>query len=801
MDIEKIIAQMTLEEKASLCSGSDSWHTQPIERLDVPAVMMADGPHGLRKEIVTGKSDIIRDSYPAICFPTASALASSWNRDLVRQVGTAIGEECLAQQVSVVLGPGANIKRSPLCGRNFEYFSEDPYLTGEMAAAFIQGVQNTGVGTSLKHFTANNQEYRRMLISAVVDERALREIYLAGFETAVKKGKPWTVMAAYNKVNGAYCTENEKLLNNILRDKWGFEGIVISDWGAVNDRVSGIAAGMDLEMPGIPNGNQELIVQAVQEGRLSRAALDRVVRHMLDFINTCEAHLKEDYQCDLETHHQLAMQAAAESAVLLKNESNLLPIKKEDSIALIGQFAKMPRYQGSGSSLIHPSRLDTLYDAMRAYAGTDRIKYADGYLLDAEDKNGILQDHAVNIAKNADIVVICAGLTDMDEVESMDRQHLRLPEAQEDLINAVSQVNPNIIVLLSNGSPVEMPWIKNVPAVLEGYLSGQAGAGAHCALLYGEINPSGKLAETFPLSLEDTPSYAYFPGGPRTVEYRESIFVGYRFYDSVKKDVLFPFGYGLSYTTFTYHDLGVVKKRGGIIRGSFVVKNTGQMAGSEIAQIYVHPKTSGVYRPDQELKEFIKIDLRSGEEKKVSFELDRRSFAYFSKAVGDWVVEGGEYEIRVGASSRDIRLSTVITIDGDENIHESTPSSFYRHFPQDALVPKKAFAQILGHDVPENSRQTKPYTLNTPIMDMQDSLVGRVLKKVIGNQIEKMVEEDMHKPTRMMIEQMALESPLRVLMMFSAGVLNRRMLDRLLKLANFRFVWCSRAKLRSGNKK
>jgi len=788
MDVEKLLQQMTIEEKASLCSGSDSWHTQPIKRLDIPAVMMADGPHGLRKEVAEGKGDILRDSYPATCFPTASALASTWNRALVGKVGKAIGEEALAEGVSVVLGPGANIKRSPLCGRNFEYYSEDPYLGGEMAAAFIQGAHEMGVGASLKHFAANNQEYRRMLIDAVVDERALREIYLAGFEIAVKKGKPWTVMAAYNRLNGIYCCENRWLLQDVLRGEWGFDGIVVSDWGAVNDRVQGVKAGLDLEMPGVPNGNRELIEKALKDGKLTEAELDAVTRRMLQFIDRCSSHKKDGYTYDTDAHHTLAMQAAAEGAVLLKNSNGSLPIAKEARVALIGQFAKTPRYQGSGSSLIHPSKLDCLYDAMCAYAGQERILYADGYPLGGGEDAQALLTEAVAAAGVADVVVVCAGLTDMDEVESLDRQHMRLPATHDRLIEAVATVNAQTVVLLSNGSPVEMPWIDKVAAVLEGYLGGQAGAGAHCRLLYGEENPSGKLAETFPITLDDTPADTYFPGGPKTVEYRESIYVGYRFYEKVQKDVLFPFGHGLSYTRFAYHDLVVEHIHGGIVKVTFKVENIGDRAGKEISQIYVHTPRSSVFRPEKELRGFEKVELAPGERQSIEVMLDERDFAFYSTQFHDWVVLKGDYEVRVGSSSCDIRLKANFQLDGKTTEKISTSNAFYSKFPVDAQVPQSAFERLLGRALPDNDPDPRPFDLNTPIMDMQGSLVGRILRRVIRKQIDVMVDKDIHGPTRLMIEQMALESPLRVLMMFSGGALKRRTLDRLLKLANSRIL-------------
>lgn len=802
MDIEKILCELTVEEKAGLCAGSDTWHTYPIERLGIPSVMVADGPHGLRKVLVEGDGEILRDSYPATCFPTASALASTWNVDLVKQVGNAIGDECLAERVSVILGPGVNIKRSPLCGRNFEYFSEDPFLTGEIATAFIKGVQEKGVGTSLKHYAVNNQEYRRMLIDVVVDERALREIYLAGFETAVKRAKPWTVMASYNKVNGTYCTENEKLLDAILREEWGFNGIVISDWGAVNERVDGVAAGLDLEMPGVLNGNEALIVEAVRSGILDENILDGVVRRMLALIDKSVSSIQEEYICDLNVNHQLARETASEGAVLLKNEGNLLPLEKDTNVALIGQFAKNPRYQGSGSSLIHPSRMDTLYETMVAYAGIENIDFADGYSLAGDANEDALIAEAVYVANKADVAVVCARLTDMDEMESMDRGHMRLPIEHDKLIAAVVEANPNTIVLLSNGSPVEMSWIREVPAVLEGYLGGQAGAGAHCAILYGEVNPSGKLAETFPIALEDNPSYPQFPGGPCTVEYRESIYVGYRFYDSVGKEVLFPFGHGLSYTTFAYSDLKISKKQikaGDELKISFKVKNIGSMAGKEIAQLYIKDTQSIVFRPEKELKGFVQVSLKPGEDEVVSISLNKRAFAYYDVEKADWTVEPGEFEILVGGSSRNIHLSETVQLKREEQEQPSTSSVWYGDFPENAEVPLNKFEELLGKRVPENPADSRPYTLNTPILDMRRSLIGRILEKIIRKQIDSLVPADMHGPTRMMFEQMALESPLHVLITFSSGALNKSTLEGLLHLANGK-IWLGVSQLIRANR-
>jgi len=679
-DIKKLISEMTLEEKASLCSGLDFWHLKGIERLGIPSIMVSDGPHGLRKQPERGDHAGLYNSVPATCFPTAVGLASSWNRKLIEKVGAALGEECQAEGVSVILGPGANIKRSPLCGRNFEYFSEDPYLSSEMAASHIKGVQSQGVGTSLKHFAANNQEHRRMSVDAVIDERTFREIYLASFEGAVKKGKPWTVMCSYNKINGTYSSENKYLLTEILRDEWGFEGIVVSDWGAVNERVEGLEAGLDLEMPSSFGIGDQKIVQAVREGKLSEEVLDRAVERILNLIFKAMDNRKENATYDKEEHHRLAREVARECMVLLKNEDKILPLKREGTIAVIGEFAKKPRYQGGGSSHVNPTKLDDIFEEIRKSAGDNvNVVYAQGYSLEKDEVDEGLLEEAKRVAVSADVAVIFAGLPERYESEGYDRQHMRMPESHCALIEAVAEVQPNVVVVLSNGSPVEMPWVDKVKGLLEAYLGGQALGGAIADLLFGDANPSGKLAETFPKKLSDNPSYLNFPGEGDRVEYREGIFVGYRYYDKKDIEPLFPFGYGLSYTTFEYSDLAISKKEildTETVTVSVKVKNTGEMAGKEIVQLYVRDVESSVIRPEKELKGFEKVELQPGEEKTVTFELDKRAFAYYNVDIGDWHVETGEFEIMIGKSSRDIVLKDKIfvksTVTVRKPVHRNT---------------------------------------------------------------------------------------------------------------------------------
>ncbi|WP_334073305.1 MULTISPECIES: glycoside hydrolase family 3 C-terminal domain-containing protein [Paenibacillus] len=662
--IEEIIKQLTLEEKASLCSGADFWHTESVERLGVPSVMVTDGPHGLRKQDETSDHLGLHDSVPATCFPTAAGMGASWNRDLIHRVGVALGTECQAANVAVLLGPGANIKRSPLCGRNFEYFSEDPFLSSEMAAHHIEGVQSQGVGTSLKHFAANNQEHRRMSVDAIVDERTMREIYLASFEGAVKQAQPWSVMCAYNKVNGEYASENETLLTRILREEWGFEGFVVSDWGAVNDRVKALRAGMELEMPGNGGIHDRDIVEAVRNGTLPEETLDRAVERLLAFLQKAGQERKAQTVVDLEAHHALAKQMACESMVLLKNEG-ILPLQSGTSLAVIGEFAVRPRYQGGGSSHVNPTKLDEPLGEIRRLASAGSVAYAQGYRIDSDEIETALIEAAAETAANAEVAVVFAGLPDRYESEGYDRTHLSIPESHLALIEAVAARQPNLVVVLCNGAPVEMPWLDKTKAVLEGYLGGQAFGGAVADLLLGIANPSGRLAETFPVRLSDNPSYLFFPGEGDRVEYREGPFVGYRYYDTKEIKPLFAFGHGLSYTSFELLDMELNRATlhdDESLEVQVTLKNTGSRVGKEVVQLYVRDLKSSVVRPFQELKGFHKVELQPGEVQTVRFTLDKRAFAYYNVALADWHVESGEFEIRVGSSSRDIALTRKVTV-------------------------------------------------------------------------------------------------------------------------------------------
>lgn len=658
-DIRKLISELTLEEKAGLTSGKDAWKTKAVERLGIGSARTSDGPHGLRAD------DYSRPDHatmPAVCFPTAVTTASSFDTELVGELGKELGRECQAYGVDVLLGPGVNIKRSPLCGRNFEYFSEDPCLAGEMATAFVNGVQSQGVGTSVKHFFGNSQETRRFTSSSEIDERTMREIYLPAFERVVKKAQPWTIMAAYNKINGTYATANEWAIDEVLREEWGFEGLVMSDWGATHDRVGAIEAGTDLTMPAEDTDKQ--IVEAVKSGKLPESVLDRCCERVLELVFKSEAGRKPDAKCDLEAAHKLARKIAGNSMVLLKNDGCFLPLEKSDRIAFIGAFAKNPRVQGGGSSHIEETKKDGALDAAREL-GAVNITYAEAYDRDSGRTSTELFTEALRVAKDADKVVLFIGLPDWMESEGGDRRHMGLPDDHNRLVEAICEINPNTAVVLHNGSPVELPWIDAPKAVLESYLGGQASGGAVADILFGDVNPSGRLAESFPKKLEDNPSYLYYFGEKDTVKYNEGIFVGYRYYETKKLEPLYPFGYGLSYTEFEYRSLTADKYMIDVtdaesfdtaVRVSVTVRNIGDRAGKEAVQLYVEPHRGDVIRPVRELRAFKKVELEPGEEKTVSFELSPRDFAYWDSELHCWNVENKGAEIEICRNSHDVVL-------------------------------------------------------------------------------------------------------------------------------------------------
>lgn len=670
--IDQLISQLTLEEKIALCSGRDDWSTMPIDRLNIPWIWLSDGPHGLRRAPATNKPGY-GDQLPATCFPTASALAATWDVDLVYKVGQTLGEECQAQDVNILLGPGVNIKRSVLGGRNFEYFSEDPILSGEIGAAFINGVQSQGVGTSLKHFAANNVETMRMFNSSNMDNRTLHEIYLTPFEIAVKKAQPWTVMASYNRIQGVYGTQNSFLLTEMLKKEWGFKGIVISDWFAVINRVEAMKAGMHIEMPKVSAVNNAIAVEAFKNGELDIKVVDALVKEILTIVFKAKSLEKEGIALNLEKNHAFARQVASEAATLLKNNHKVLPITKEkyQKVAIIGEFAVAPRYQGNGSSQVKPTKLDKALDIIKNEYGSDiTISYVQGYNL-ADDNDLSLIDEAKKVAAKADVVLIFAGLPLQYESEGIDRTHINMPPSHNKLISEIAAVQKNTVVVLTNGSAVTMPWINEVAGVLETWLGGQAGAGGISDVLFGKVNPSGKLAETFPLKLEDTPAFFNFPGEQGEVTYGERIFVGYRYYDERKIEPLFPFGFGLSYTNFEYSDLKFSAKNTTDKDGltvSLTVKNTGDVKGKEIVQLYVSDVKSTLQRPEKELKNFVKIELAPGQEKKVTFKLESRDFSYFDEKRNRWIAESGEFVISAASSSRDIRLSDKVHMQSTQKI-------------------------------------------------------------------------------------------------------------------------------------
>lgn len=689
MDVKALVSQMTLEEKAGLCSGLDFWHTKPVERLGVPSVMVSDGPHGLRKQDDKVDHLGVNDSIKAVCMPAACATASSFDRELIGRMGQAIGESCQHEKLGVVLGPAVNIKRSPLCGRNFEYFSEDPYLAGEMSAAYINGVQSRNVGTSIKHFAANNQEHRRMSSSSNADERTLREIYFPAFEISVRKAQPWTVMCSYNRVNGVYASENPWLLTDVLRKEWGFKGYVMSDWGAVSDRVAGVAAGLDLEMPGSGGINDRKIIAAVKSGALDEKIVDQACERILEINYRYLDNARPETPWDQEADHQLSARIAAECMVLLKNDG-VLPLSKTDAVAFIGEFAAKPRFQGGGSSHINCFKTTSALEAAQGLP----VTYAQGYSAAQDIATDEMIAEAVRAARAAKVAVIFAGLPDAYESEGYDRAHMAMPACQNRLIEAVAEANPNTVVVLHNGSPVEMPWLGKVKAVLEAYLGGQAVGIAAVKLLYGDANPCGHLAETFPVKLSDNPSYLFYGGEGNEADYREGVFVGYRYYDRKEMPVLFPFGYGLSYTTFACSDLRLSAEKitdQETLTATVTVTNTGSRTGKSVIQLYVGDQKSTVLRPVRELKGFEKVELQPGESRDVTFTLDKRAFAYWNTAIHDWHVETGAFTIEVGQSSRDIEVSGEVTVESTVELprHYTADSIF-----MDVMADPKAVKAI-----------------------------------------------------------------------------------------------------------
>ena len=755
-EAKKLVKQMTLEEKAGLCSGKDFWRLKSVERLGIPEVMVCDGPNGLRKQSEKEGSNI-NDSIEAVCFPGSCAEAASFDRDTMFRAGAAMGNACQAENISILLGPGTNIKRSPICGRNFEYYSEDPYLASQIAAAHIKGVQSKNVGACIKHFAANNQETRRMSISSEVDERTLREIYLAAFEDAVKEAKPWAVMCSYNQVNGTFASENRWLLHDVLKEEWGYDGLVVTDWGAVNDRVKGLMAGLDLEMPGSGGENDRKIVAAVQLGEVPEEVLDETCERIVSRIMTYVENRDQDAVWDKKADHALAVEAAKECMVLLKNEDHILPLSEEDEIAFIGKFAEKPRYQGGGSSHVNAKNWSSALEEVKTMENVTYVSGFDTTDSDSEEAKRLEKQRyndAIAAARKAKAAVIFAGLPDTYESEGFDRNHMQLPECQNRLIRAVAEVQPNTIVVLHNGSPVEMPWITDVKAVLETYLGGEGVGKATVDVLFGRSNPSGKLPETFPLKLSDNPSYLNFPGDGRKVEYREGIFVGYRYYDKKEMDVLFPFGHGLSYTEFAYSDLKIDKDRFTDEESctvSVTITNTGDRFGKEAVQLYVQDVESTVPRPVKELKGFEKVALDPGESKTVTFELGKRAWAYYDVEGHDWYTEEGDFRILIGASSRDIRLS--------ETVHVTPVKAVPRTYTMSACIGD---------------------LLNCP--EIHEDMMR--LKEICDSMFNSEENDSLGESTKAMMEAQTREMPLKSIPSMSDGKVTLAELEAMLSKVN-----------------
>lgn len=797
--VTSLMKNLSVKQKASLCSGWDFWRTQRLPINNVPSIMMTDGPHGLRKqELVEGQTGG-GDSREATCFPPASATACSFDEKLMEAIGKAIGAEAIDQRVSIVLGPAINIKRSPLCGRNFEYASEDPYLAGKMGAAWVRGVQSQGVGTSVKHFAANSQEKYRLINDSIVDERTLREIYLRAFEIVVKEANPWTVMGSYNRINGTYACENRRLLTEILRDEWGFDGVVMSDWGAVNNRLDALAAGMELEMPSSVGERDRQICEAVESGKLPVALLDRATERILTMIEK-GLHIPQPTSSPYLNNQQLARQAFEESAVLLKNDK-ILPIESKTSVAVLGAMAKQTRFQGGGSSHIHPTNL------VHAFSGfstsSENFIYEPGYSLENDEVDEKLLQAAIDASKSKDVVIIFAGLPDAFESEGFDRTHMQLPKSQTRLIEEVVRRNSNVCVVLYAGSPVEMPWIAHVKAVLMAYLPGQEGAGSIADILYGKVNPSGKLAETFPLKLSDTPTYLNF-GEKRQTIYAESVYVGYRYYDAANMQVLFPFGHGLSYSSFSYGDIQLSASQieeSDTVTVSVDVTNISERDGKEVVQLYIAPPESTIYKPVRQLAGFKKVFIQHGATRTVEFTLDKRAFAYYNAQIKDWHVESGTYQIEIGASSRDIRCRREIRVNSKmaqvavPDYRDRAPQ-YYHLDSQTKIFDRKQFECVYGSMITEEKDPKRgQFTLNSSVEDLRNgNLYAKYFYQKTRLSLKWRMRNETQEHFKRMMEVTTLESPLRSTATFSFGKITLEQMEAKLLIMNghfFKGVWRS----------
>ena len=772
MQYAEIIAKMTLAEKCGILSGKDVWHTRAVPGAQIPSIMLSDGPSGLRKQEGEGDHLGLNASVKATCFPSAATVANSWDPELAEKVGAALGREAAAKEVGVLLGPGLNVKRSPLCGRNFEYFSEDPYLAGKMAAACIRGIQSMGISACPKHFAANAQEMHRMANDSVVDERTLRELYLTNFEIAIREGHPKTLMTSYNAVNGTYAHENQHLLRDILRGEWGYRGAVVSDWGGCNDFVESVRAGADLEMPGTGDDSPTQLYQAVKDGRITEAEIDARVEELLSLV--MDVSLAEKPEADLEAQHLIALEAAEKSIVLLKNEGNILPLKRDAKIALIGDFAEVPRYQGAGSSLVNSYKVLTTTRLIQNEF-SDAENYMPGFTR--QDKwDDAMAAAAVRIAGEADIALVYLGLPEEYESEGLDRTHMRIPSNQIRLLEEVEKVNPNTVVVFSGGSAVEMPWLSHCRALVWAGLGGQAAAEAVLKVLTGEVNPAGKLTETFPMTYEDLPVSHYYPGAQKTSEYRENLFVGYRYTETADCPVTFPFGYGLSYTTFRYDNLKADRDE-----VTFEITNTGTVDGDEVAQVYVSLPDSKIMRPARELKGFARVSLKAGETRQVTVKLDDKAFRYFNVGTNNWEIESGSYEIQVGASVRDIRLTAKVDVQGtDAEIPETAKAGFLT-VEQLPAVPDASFSTLIGREIPA-STYGETFSINDPLdqLGRAKNPIARLVFRVMDSQRKKSLAAG--KPDLNIL--FMFNMPFRGTAKMTGGMITMRMADAIVFMVN-----------------
>lgn len=785
----EIVNKMTLEQKAAFVSGLDYWHTQGCEELGLPSINITDGPHGLRKKNENKKASDgigLGNSVPATCFPPASTSSCSWDPELLTLAGKALGEECLKEKVSVILGPGMNIKRSPVCGRNFEYFSEDPVLAGKLAAGLVKGVQSKGIGTSLKHFACNSQEAYRMIVDEVVDERALRELYLTAFEICVKEANPWTVMNSYNRINGEYASQNEYLQSKVLRNEWGFDGLIVTDWGSSVDRIPGLNCGTDLEMPSSGGYNTKKVIEAIKNGELSEDVLNERVDTVVDLILKSKPALEKGCDFSFDEHHEIARKVAEGSMVLLKNDDNILPIKKGAKVAVIGELAEAPRFQGAGSSVINPTRLDNALQELKNL-GVD-VTFAKGYEKSKDEENETLFEEAKAVAASSDIALVFVGLTEEFEGEGYDRLNTEMPSSHNALVSEIAKVNPNTAVVLAGGSVISLPWINEVKGLLNSALGGQATGSAVANILTGKVNPSGKTSETYPLSFDENPTFGNYPAGPVTSEHRESVYIGYRYYDKAKKEVLFPFGFGLSYTTFSYSDISVSAENindTDELTVTFKVKNTGDVDGAEVTQLYIGDMESTIFRPVKELKAFKKVFLKAGEEKEVSFTLSKRDFAFFNVYTGEFQVESGEFAVLIGASSRDIKLMKMITVNSTSDaVIPDYSASAPAYYTADINGMNGAqFEAVLGRPLPSSERDTsKPIDIYCCLDDARHTKWGGRICGLIEGIMSKMGSDA--NGDGKMLSAMATQIPIRNFIAMSMGVFSVEMADGLLMILN-----------------